>query len=75
MKIKELIEALSKHDPEMEVMQHGYEGGFGNVSGVMEVEMALNVYNEWYYGHHESIDASNKEQYEGKEKIQAIIIL
>lgn len=32
MKVKELIEILKKHDPEMRVFVDGYEGGVGELT-------------------------------------------
>ena len=61
MKVKELIEILSKLDQDLHVFVPGYEGGYHYVNEFpKEHIMALGVYTEWYYGPHE--DASVVEQ-------------
>ncbi len=60
MTIKELIEALSKFDPETPVVVRGYEGGYNDVSIVKAESIQLNVNKQHYYGAHGRTD----EQYE-----------
>ena len=55
MKIKDLILELNKHDPDTQVCLTGYEGGVYNPTKVLEVTVALDVNDEWYYGPHEQI--------------------
>lgn len=54
MKVKELIEELSKLDQEAYLFVHGYEGGFCDASiDVDEIQMVRDVHPEGYYGDHE----------------------
>jgi hypothetical protein len=55
MKVKQLIEELEKHDPEMIVVRRGYEGGLEEVSATNKTKIKLNVFDEWYYGSHDSV--------------------
>jgi len=56
MTIKELITKLQTLDSELHVFVNGYEGRYDdiNVSSVREV--ALNVYDDYYYGNHGDVD-------------------
>ncbi len=56
MKVKELIEVLSKHDPEAMAVVRGYEGGLDEVNHVSACKVLLNVNDQWYYGKHEDCD-------------------
>ena len=60
MKIKDLIAELQKHDPEMEVVVNGYEGGVGYPSGFEVIKIKKNVNKEWYYGRHEELSEHEK---------------
>lgn len=54
MKISQLVEALSKLDPDLEVFIPGYEGGWENISENIEVSSFVKDANiEWYYGPHQ----------------------
>ena len=53
MKVKQLIEELQKHDPEMIVVVRGYEDGVNEASTSTKTKIKLNVFSEWYYGKHE----------------------
>jgi hypothetical protein len=55
MKVKELIEQLSKLDPEVIVVKAGYEGGVTEIAGTGPCTIALDINNEWYYGPHELV--------------------
>lgn len=55
MKVKELIETLQRYDPEEMVVIDGYEGGFKEVETVEQINLKLNVNEEWYYGKHEEV--------------------
>jgi hypothetical protein len=75
MKIKDLIQELQKHDPEMQVVRHGYEGGVDFVSHVICREIALDVNEEWFYGKHEIVFTDyEKQEYAGYAKTQAVTI-
>jgi hypothetical protein len=75
MKIKELILELQKHDPEMQVVRSGYEGGVDFVAYVLCHELALNVNEDWWYGPHELvIHDLQREDYKNYEKTQVVFI-
>lgn len=60
MKVKELIEQLSKLDPELYVFIPGYEGGYDHAGPASDIKhFALDVNKEWYYGKHEEITNIN----------------
>jgi len=69
MIVSELIELLSKIDPNVRVFTCGYEGGYDDATPTLTVQrFSLNVNDAWYYGKHEmanvyenSIDAKDKE--------------
>ena len=54
--VAELIAELQKYPPNMRVMGPGYEGGLHDIGGTVEVNVALNINTEWYYGPHEKWD-------------------
>lgn len=68
MKVKELIEQLSKLDPEVIVLKAGYEGGVTEITGTGNCTIALNVNKEWYYGPHELITLYNSYPDHNQEK-------
>jgi hypothetical protein len=42
--------------PDVRVVVRGYEGGVNDVSGISEPsKLALDFYDEWYYGHHQFV--------------------
>ena len=73
MKVKELIEQLQKFDPETRVVRPGYEGGYQDVSESFEMELALFVHSEWYYGPHE--DVATADHYNKSYDIEKSIII
>jgi hypothetical protein len=75
MKIKDLIQELQKHDPEMQVVRSGYEGGVEFVSSLRSYEVALDVNTDWWYGKHELvIHDLQREELKDYEKTQAVFI-
>ena len=52
MKVKELIEQLSKQDPEMRVVVSGYECGYDELKELTKVGIAKNTKKEekWWEG-------------------------
>jgi hypothetical protein len=75
MKIKDLIKELQKHDPEMQVVRSGYEGGVEFVSSIRCCEVALDVNTDWWYGTHELvIHDLQKEELKDYTKTQAVYI-
>jgi hypothetical protein len=60
MKVKELIGMLQAYDGEMLVVTSGYEGGYDEIAKTEEIELKLNVNEEWYYGPHERPDDDEK---------------
>ena len=54
MKVKDMIEKLSKLDQEAYLFVYGYEGGYSDASlDVDEIQMVRDVHPEGYYGDHE----------------------
>lgn len=53
MKVKELIEELSKLSQDAMVVVSGYEGGVNEMHIVSSKIVQLNVNTSWYYGNHE----------------------
>jgi hypothetical protein len=55
MTVKQLIEELSKRNPDMRVCVQGYEGGYADIEqdSLGEYGLRLNVNTEGYYGSHE----------------------
>ena len=75
MKIKDLIKELQKHDPEMQVVRSGYEGGVEFVSRLQAYEVALDVNLDWWYGKHELVlHDLQREELRNYEKTQAVMI-
>jgi len=78
MKVKELIEVLSKLDPELTVVTHGY-GGYDDIEWPVDkdspnvIELALYVNPEWYYGNHKMV--SKDHSYGPEIKIVKAIVL
>jgi hypothetical protein len=50
MNVKELIEQLSKHDPEAMVVIRGYEDGVDEAIKTEAVQISKFPIVEWYYG-------------------------
>lgn len=75
MTVGELIIELRKFDPQTMVVVSGYEGGYTENIGVSEREIYLNVFDEWYYGHHgDEFDANYRQKETPYEKANAVII-
>ena len=53
MKVKDIIQELSKHEPEAMVVMNGYEGGCTEVGSIYATRIKTNVNKEWWYGSHE----------------------
>jgi len=71
MRVKELIQELSKLPEDLIVVVRGYEGGINELRDVESMEIALNVNTAWYYGKHE--DASDAwRDYSSYEKADAV---
>jgi hypothetical protein len=70
MTVKELIEQLQQLDPDLHVFTAGYEGGYNDVYIGEEMEIALDVHEEWYYGKHE--DASTEYHVPDKSKFKIV---
>ena len=54
MIISELIEILKKEDQNKRVVLSGYEGGYNDVSRIIEIDLVLNVHKGPYYGNHDT---------------------
>ena len=75
MTVQELITQLQQLDPNVIVFRHGYEGGFDEVNSIqLDQEIALNVFDSWYFGSHEKVKDLDKEQLEGKKIVKGVII-
>ena len=75
MKIKDLIKELQQHDPEMQVIRAGYEGGVDFVAHVVCHEVALDVNEDWWYGKHEIVlHDLQREELRNYTKTQAVLI-
>ena len=70
MTVKQLIEQLQQLDPDLHVFTAGYEGGYNDVYVGKEMEIALDVHEEWYYGKHE--DASTEYYVPDKSKYKIV---
>lgn len=70
MTVKQLIEQLQQLDPNLHVFTAGYEGGYNDVYVSEEMEIALDVHEEWYYGKHE--DASTEYHVPDKSKFKIV---
>ncbi len=53
MIVKEVIEALSKFDPELTVCVSGYEGGVTEKLHISKGKVITNYHEEGYFGEHE----------------------
>lgn len=57
MQVRELIERLQQMDPDLRVVTPGYEGGYNDVSTIMDIELVLNHNDSPYYGPHEEVSS------------------
>jgi hypothetical protein len=75
MTVQELITQLQQLDPNTRVFKDGYEGSYNDVRAVSaEVEMALDIHSEWWYGSHDLVEDLDQEQLEGKTIVKGVII-
>ena len=75
MKVKELIEQLSKLDSELHVFVPGYEGGFNDAGPVSAIKhFALDVNEEWYYGKHEELSDPNDNKFIDHTIVEGVIL-
>jgi hypothetical protein len=77
MTVKQLIEQLSTiENQDVSIMTPGYEGGYNDVDNIntLQVDIALNVNTEWYYGNHERAEMLIYEDREKYQVVKAIII-
>jgi hypothetical protein len=77
MTVKQLIEQLSTiENQDVFIMTPGYEGGYNDVDNIntLQVDIALNVNTEWYYGNHERAEMLIYEDREKYQVVKAIII-
>ena len=59
MKVKDLIAALQKFDPDDMVVVSGYEGGLDEVRRVYGLRVKLNYHRSEYFGPHEPDDSGD----------------
>jgi hypothetical protein len=75
MKVKELIEQLSKLDPELMLVKAGYEGGMADVTGSGLCRVKLNVNDEWWMGPHELLwDSMGPDESLSEKGVRAVFI-
>ena len=74
MLVEELIAALEKLDPKLQVITSGYEGGVDDIEGVSVVKIALNVNAEWYYGKHETVDTLGYKDLTAYTQVDAVYV-
>ncbi len=75
MTVQELITQLQQLDPNARVFRYGYEAGLDDVITIrVDREIALDVYDSWYFGSHEKVMELDKEQLEGKVIVKGVII-
>lgn len=74
MKVNELIEKLSKLDPELYVFVPGYEGGVDHAGVSCIKYFALDVNDEWWYGRHEEVADPNIDKFIDKIIVQGVIL-
>jgi hypothetical protein len=59
MTVSELIECLKYQDQNKRVVISGYEGGYDDVTKFVEINLRINVWDNWYYGKHDIADSSD----------------
>jgi hypothetical protein len=74
MKVKDLIQQLSKLDQDLEVFVEGYEGGLDRADIGEIKDISLDVNSVWYYVKHEDVDHLS-EEHKTKYKIVKGVIL
>lgn len=75
MKIKELLEKLKEFPEDLEVMVHGYEGGYKNIKFLEIDNFVLNYRpKDGYYGPHELKNDTIDCLLEDKKVIKALLI-
>ena len=75
MKVIELITILEALDPEMRVLVPGYEGGYGDVDGVVQPRTFVEKVNcAWYYGPHELDNEFLDQEHADKPRFQALTL-
>lgn len=78
--VGELIEALSKLDPNTRVFTHGYEGGWDDVhlptKGFLVHDISLNVrkQEEWWFGMHEKTQDIMEEDRSKYETVKGVLV-
>lgn len=55
MRVKDLMQELSKFEPELMVLRPGYEGGYQEIDLASLEHFKKDYYKEWYYGPHEML--------------------
>jgi hypothetical protein len=54
MTVKELIELLSLHNPDLKVVARGYEDGWDDIRRVQALNVVHEPNNSWYSGKYQS---------------------
>jgi len=63
MKVKEVIAALQRHDPNAPVIVHGYESGYNRVIEARAVNIVSNATQEWYDGEFDAAVDENEQSH------------
>ncbi len=74
MKVKELIKALLKHDPEAEVMVDGYESGVNDVRKVVPIIAYKNANRPSWFGRYSEATPDPEYTPEGAQAINAVYL-
>ena len=72
MKVKGLIKALKKVNPELNVVIKGYEGGVDDMRSMKGITIERDVNTAWYYGDHEQVEDSEVE--DNKLEVNALLL-
>jgi hypothetical protein len=58
MNVRQLIEKLKEHPPEMRVIVDGYEGGYNDLESLKTTQIRLNVHDRYkdLFGRHDDAD-------------------
>jgi len=62
MKVKQVIAALQRHNPNAPVIVRGYESGYNRVSQARAVNIVSNDSQEWYDGEFDAADGEDEQR-------------
>jgi len=73
--VAELIKKLAILPENLPVVLEGYEGGYNHCLSFETLELALNVYNEDYYGNHEQPELLSEKQKTQEYALQNALVI